>query len=168
MIGIDLKSPIDFGHKTFTDSLKGSANVHRANSFLTTVRLSSQKTIRQMRSTVSRQPSNKNVFPLDNKSLPRGDWPTQWPTRILWHTARQTHKAWSQGLSSGATSSIRPYAPLPSVAWGEIIDQNCSVLKSYNSLFYKPDGVFGRRTSGISSKSPGVYLPKDVMRGIIA
>ena len=62
MTGIDLKSPIDFGRKTFTDSLKGSANVHRANSFLTTVRLSSQKTIRQMRSTISGQPSNKNFF----------------------------------------------------------------------------------------------------------
>ncbi len=62
MIGIDLKSPIDFGHKTFTDSLKGSANVHRTNSFLTTVRLSSQKTIRQMRSAILWQPSSKNFF----------------------------------------------------------------------------------------------------------
>ena len=62
MIGVDLKSPIDFGHKTFTDSLKGSANVHRANSFLTTDRLSSQKTIRQMRSKISWQPSNKEFF----------------------------------------------------------------------------------------------------------
>ena len=62
MVGIDLKSPVGFGHKTFTDSLKGPANVHRTNSLLTTVRLSSQKTIRQMRSTISRQPSDKNVF----------------------------------------------------------------------------------------------------------
>ena len=68
MTGIDLKSPIDFGHKTFIDSLKGSANVRRANSFLTTDRLSSQKTIRQMRSTISGQPSNKNFLLL--RSIP--------------------------------------------------------------------------------------------------
>ena len=43
MIGIDLKSPIDFGHKTFTVSLEGPVNVHRTNNLLTTVRLSSQK-----------------------------------------------------------------------------------------------------------------------------
>ena len=62
MIRIDLKSPIDFGHKTFTVSLKGPANVHWTNSPLTTVRLSSQKTIRQMCPAISRQPSDKNIF----------------------------------------------------------------------------------------------------------
>ena len=62
MSGGDLKLPIDFGRTSFTDSLKGSANVRRANSPLTTVRLPSQKTIRQMRSTVSGQPSNKDFF----------------------------------------------------------------------------------------------------------
>ena len=62
MSGVDLKLPIDFGRTSFTDSLKGSANVRRANSPLTTVRLPSQKTIRQMRSTVSGQPSNKDFF----------------------------------------------------------------------------------------------------------
>jgi len=57
-----LKTPIDFGHKTFTDSLKGPANVHGTNSLFATDRLLSQKTIRQMCSTISRQPSNKNFF----------------------------------------------------------------------------------------------------------
>ena len=37
-----------------------------------------------------------------------------------------------------------PSSALLSAAWGEILGQNWSVLKSYNSLFYKPDGIFGR------------------------
>src|SRR4030042_4484315 len=62
MVVFDLKSPIDFGHKTFTDSLKGLANVHRADCFLTTDRLSAKTQIRQMRSTIPWQPSNKKLF----------------------------------------------------------------------------------------------------------
>ena len=48
MVGIDLKSPIDFGHKTFTDSLKGSANVHRTNSFLTIVSTTAQHRLKNL------------------------------------------------------------------------------------------------------------------------
>ena len=62
MVGIDFNLPLNFGQYTFTDLLKGLADAYRTDSFLTTVRLSSQKTIRQMCSTISRQPSNKNVF----------------------------------------------------------------------------------------------------------
>ena len=62
MVGFDLKSPINSGCETFTDLLKGPANVRRTNSLLTTVRLSASKTIRQMCSPISRQPSNKNLF----------------------------------------------------------------------------------------------------------
>jgi len=62
MIGIDFNLPLEFGQYTFTDLLKGLANACRTDSFLATVRLSSQKTIRQMCSQISRQPSNKNFF----------------------------------------------------------------------------------------------------------
>ncbi len=33
---VNLKSPVDFGNKTFTDSLKGQGNVHGTDCFLTT------------------------------------------------------------------------------------------------------------------------------------
>jgi len=62
MIGIDFNLPLNLGQYTFTDLLKGLANACRTDNFLTTVRLSSQKTIRQMCSQISRQPSNKNFF----------------------------------------------------------------------------------------------------------
>jgi len=61
-MGIDFNLPLYFGQYTFMDLLKGLANACWADSFLTTVRLSSQETNRQMRSTVSRQPSDKNIF----------------------------------------------------------------------------------------------------------
>ena len=44
------------------DLLKGLANACWTHNLLTTLRLSSKKTIRQMRPTISRRPSNKNVF----------------------------------------------------------------------------------------------------------
>jgi len=69
MVVIDLKSPVDFGHRTFTDSLKGPANVHRTDCFLTTDRLSAKTQIRQMRSTIPWQPSNKNLFLFRSISL---------------------------------------------------------------------------------------------------
>jgi len=62
MIGIDFNLPLNFGQYTFTDLLKGLANAYRTDRFLTTVRFSSQKTIRQMRSKTSRQLSDKNLF----------------------------------------------------------------------------------------------------------
>ena len=62
MVGIDFNLPLNFGQYTFTDLLKGLANACWTNSFLTTDRLCSQKTIRQMCSQISRQPSNKNFF----------------------------------------------------------------------------------------------------------
>ncbi len=36
MIGFDLKAPINFGHNTSTDSLKGPAKVHRTHRDLQT------------------------------------------------------------------------------------------------------------------------------------
>ena len=62
MIWIDFNLPLIFGPYTFMDLLKGLANACWTDSFLTTLRLSSPKTIRQMCSTISRQPSDKNVF----------------------------------------------------------------------------------------------------------
>jgi len=62
MVVIDLKSPIDFGHKTFIDSLKGPANVYRTDCFLTVDKLLAKTPIRQMRSPIPRQPSDKNFF----------------------------------------------------------------------------------------------------------
>jgi len=62
MVVIDLKSQIDFGQKTLIDSLKGLANVHRKDRLLTTVRLLTKTPIRQMRSQIPRQPSDKNFF----------------------------------------------------------------------------------------------------------
>ena len=62
MTGIDFNLPSTFGQYTFLDLLKGLANACWTNSFLTTVRLSPQKTILPMCSTISRQPSGKNVF----------------------------------------------------------------------------------------------------------
>ena len=61
-MGIDFNLLLDFGQYTLTDLLKGLANACRTDSLLTTVRLSPQETIRQMRSTVSRQPSDKDIF----------------------------------------------------------------------------------------------------------
>jgi len=62
MIGIDFNLHLTLGQYSFMDLLKGLANACWTNSFLTAVRFSSQKTIRQMRPTILRQPSDKNVF----------------------------------------------------------------------------------------------------------
>lgn len=62
MVGIDLKSVINFGPKTFIDSLKGLANVRRTDGLLTIARLSTQQTIRQVRPQIRRQQSNKKFF----------------------------------------------------------------------------------------------------------
>ena len=62
MIGIDFNLPLNFGQYAFTDLLKGLANAHRANGFLATDRLSSQKTIRPMCSQIHRQLSSKDFF----------------------------------------------------------------------------------------------------------
>jgi len=62
MLVIDLKSQINFGRKTFSDSLKGLASVQWTNSLLTTNRLLTKTAFRQMRSTISRQPSDKIFF----------------------------------------------------------------------------------------------------------
>jgi len=62
MIGIDFNLSLNFGQYTFTSLLKGLANAHRTDGFLTTNRISPQKTIRQMCSQIPRQPSNKNFF----------------------------------------------------------------------------------------------------------
>ena len=62
MIGIDFNLPINFDQYTFADLSKGLANEYRADCFLTTDRLPSQETIRQMRSTLSRQLSGKKFL----------------------------------------------------------------------------------------------------------
>jgi hypothetical protein len=62
MVGIDLNSLLNCGQYTFIDPLKGLANAHWTDCVLTTDRLSSQKAIRQMRSPISRQLSNKDFF----------------------------------------------------------------------------------------------------------
>ena len=62
MIGIDFNLPFNFCQDTFTDLSKGLVNARRQDSFLTTVRLSTKETIRQMCSQISRQSSNKNFF----------------------------------------------------------------------------------------------------------
>ena len=62
MIGIDFNLHLTLSQYTFMDLLKGLANACWTNNLLTTVRLSSQKTIRQLRPAISWQPSNKNLF----------------------------------------------------------------------------------------------------------
>ena len=62
MIGIDFNLSLNFGQNTFINPLKGLANAYWTDSFLTTGRLSSQKTVRQMCSKIQRQLSDKNFF----------------------------------------------------------------------------------------------------------
>lgn len=62
MVVVDLNSDIDFGQKTFTKNRKGLANVYRTNCFLATNRLSTETSIRQVRPTIPRQLSNKDLF----------------------------------------------------------------------------------------------------------
>lgn len=62
MIGIDFNLPLIFDQSTFTDLLKGLVNARRTDNLLTTDRLPSQKTIRQLRPQIPRQPSNKNFL----------------------------------------------------------------------------------------------------------
>lgn len=68
MTGTDFNLHLNFGQYTFTDLQKGLANACRTDRFLTIVRLSAQKDIRQVRTKISRQPSNKNFFVL--RSIP--------------------------------------------------------------------------------------------------
>ena len=69
MIGIDFNLHLTLSQYTFMDLPKGLANACRTNSFLTTVRLSSKKTIRQMRSQILRQLQDKNFFMFRSISL---------------------------------------------------------------------------------------------------
>jgi len=62
MVGIDFNLPLNCGQYIFMDLPKGLANAYRTDCFLTTDRLSSQETIRQMRSQIRRQSSNKNFL----------------------------------------------------------------------------------------------------------
>jgi len=62
MTVIDFNSLVDFGQNIFLATSKGLANVHWKNSFLTTDRLSAKARIRQMRSPIPRQLSDKNFF----------------------------------------------------------------------------------------------------------
>jgi len=62
MVVFDFNSFIDFGQVTFGKILKGLANAHRTNSFLTTDRLPAKTSVRQMRSLIPRQLSDKNFL----------------------------------------------------------------------------------------------------------
>ena len=64
MVGIDLKLPIVFADNTFNFLLKGRTDVHWANNFLSTFRLSAEETIRQMCAKISRQSSDKILLML--------------------------------------------------------------------------------------------------------
>jgi hypothetical protein len=68
MIGIDFNWPLTFDQSNFTDLLKGLVNARRTDNLLTTDRLPSQKTIRQVCPPIPWQPSNKNFFLL--RSIP--------------------------------------------------------------------------------------------------
>ncbi len=59
MVGFDLKLPIVIANNTFNFLLKGRTDVHRANNFLSTFRLSSEETIRQVCAKISRKSSDK-------------------------------------------------------------------------------------------------------------
>lgn len=59
MIVIDLKWPIVFADNTFNILLKGLTDVHWANNFLSTFRLSAEEAIRQVCTKISRQSPNK-------------------------------------------------------------------------------------------------------------
>ena len=62
MIVIDFNSPINFGHNTFLDLLKGLANVHRTDCFFTTDKLPAKTRFRQMCSPIPWQSPDKNFF----------------------------------------------------------------------------------------------------------
>jgi len=62
MVVVDLSSDIDFGQKTFAANRKGLANVYGTNCFLAADRLSTETSIRQVRPTIPRQLSNKDLF----------------------------------------------------------------------------------------------------------
>ena len=59
---IDFNSLINFGQIIFMETLKGPANAHREDRFLTTDRLPAETRIRQMCSSVSRQLSDTNFL----------------------------------------------------------------------------------------------------------
>src|SRR3990172_5559529 len=69
MIGIDFNLPLNFGQYALIDSLKGLANEYRTDRFLATDRFSSKEAFRQMRATISRQPSNEKFLLFRSISL---------------------------------------------------------------------------------------------------
>ena len=83
MIGIDLKLPIVFADNTFNFLLKGRTDVHWANNFLSTFRLSAEETIRQVCTKISRQSSDKIFLMLRPISFDvfRTNYPSQKPSR---------------------------------------------------------------------------------------
>ena len=110
MVGIDFNLPLNFGQYIFIDSLKGLANACWTDSFLTTDRLSAKTQIRQMRSTIPWQPSNKNFFlfrsipvhgfcsdNLSTESSRHRDLPESIETKTL--PLRHTRKCFTQHVS---------------------------------------------------------------------
>ena len=126
MIGIDFNLHLTFGQYTFMDLLKGLANACWTNSFLTTVRLSSQKTIRQMCSPIPRQLQDKNFFMFrsislhgirsDNvpskssrhRNLPESNAPETLPLRHSWESF--THHL-GQGKRKSRLADIQRLCP---------------------------------------------------------
>ena len=83
MVGIDLKLPIVFADNTFNFLLKGRTDVHWANNFLSTFRLSAEETIRQVCTKISRQSSDKIFLMLRPISFDvfRTNYQSQKPSR---------------------------------------------------------------------------------------
>ncbi len=83
MVGVDLKLPIVFADNTFNFLLKGRTDVHWANNFLSTFRLSAEETIRQMCTKISWQSSDIILFMLRPISFNvfRTNYQSQKPSR---------------------------------------------------------------------------------------
>src|SRR5210317_1249182 len=69
LIGIDFNLPFNCDQDTFTYLLKGLVNAHRQDSLLTTVRLSTKETFRQMCSQIQRQSPSNNFLMFRSISL---------------------------------------------------------------------------------------------------
>ena len=68
MVGIDFNSSVDFGQNSLFETLKGLANVHRKNSFLTNDRPPAKTQVRRMCWPIPWQLSDKNFLLL--RSIP--------------------------------------------------------------------------------------------------
>ena len=126
MVGVDFNSFITFSQYTFTDSLKGLADAHRTDCFLTTDGLSSKEAIRQIRSPISRQLSSKNFFlfrsvsvygvrsdnistePSRHRDLPKGDATKTLP---LWYTRKNLTNHFGQSKRKPRLENLCRFRP---------------------------------------------------------